>query len=1315
MSMKTYITPTIQEYNDVSALLSPIDNKYSIFEKELEGDKHIMLDDLLDKPYICVVGEPGIGKSRLLKELASKIEGRGDAYKHMHASEFGINPAETEIKYYLFDALDEVDESRFHKTLIAIDQFKKDHFDTHVIFTCRKHYIETYLKAFTTCKNLHYIEINRIKDNDRDELIKSVYENWEEILKNPKLKELLAIPRYMDFLLQYKDSGRELHGIGDLFNHIVQQSITEAIKKGPEEFVKKETNLRIVIERVLMKIAFIMEIGRRDRISIDELYSIIDGIRGNMAQMLIANVDILYFENRILIKTNEVLKFENTELQEYLAAKELCRQDNIESVLYDIAVNKTLQHIYPNWYDIIPHISYIINSSDKFFNIIKSIISYERNLKNTSFETLLKYIDPNHLFPSQKQSLFILIAEHYLRGTETFNTWRNPIAQVLQKCYNSTCDKTLKLYGIETDHIKLHNIWNILETISEKTTITEELFEHWRNISKNLIKGSSTQQKVMAINLFGAIKDKESLIEVVSSFDEFTKDVKERYCDVTSELVINNNEVVDCWINGCSNQNPNAINAVLRIVDPGVILYAYKRIIEEDKLQQFFSPIGSLAVLYSFYLTNQVKIGFDDTSELKLLLSQVFAAFVSMSSYSHYTDIQDVVKQIILDKEAGTIFISNLNQWECETTLTRFSAEYIDATLISTIDKLLTDSKMEEWVKKQCLLHLVNKIRKDESKRDSIAAYITRFSETFEQWDKTNPEQGTSTRKNKHAESLYLKLSDPAIENSNKATLLYNLCHSHWDFVEQQDQEPILNTIKAFFEQIDLSKLTLHQTGEQSYSISKSLMYIPNFVRTLTKLGRGDLLSEYKIILAQTLPICSLGTYDSKEIKSIYNELMSDLTEPERKELINWWKERTDDFMNASPSDIISLITDYGFTEFSYKLEEYIDEYIEKQDYNHSINALIALPLIADGYCNWDMEHYKRIFEALRYEEIGSVKLLCNSILIEKYQDTESINWRIDYLKKNKVESYLEDTGEAREISWAESEMTDPNPTMFRCFVAIKGNEHLNSVLVDLFDFGLSLSRDARYYEYASYILRQIYDYFIHLGDESYFEILHKRVEHFNERHVSFMVNEIMNQAEMSLISSLQESIEHAVKAYNNCIDKKHLAIRNDADMRRFFTKIQEEVQKEIQDQGIYSLVRAKDLNEDFIQRELKNTIINVCCRMGLNISIDREVALQDNKRTDLLIRYGMCRPIMVELKLLHNQEIQSNKLRQAYKPKFVQYTRAANACLSVFWIFDVHHRSGSVAKYGSLKSEYSDLDHTQVIMTDCKCSSGFDTGIKKK
>ena len=51
---------------------------------------------------------------------------------------------------------------------------------------------------------------------------------------------------------------------------------------------------------------------------------------------------------------------------------------------------------------------------------------------------------------------------------------------------------------------------------------------------------------------------------------------------------------------------------------------------------------------------------------------------------------------------------------------------------------------------------------------------------------------------------------------------------------------------------------------------------------------------------------------------------------------------------------------------------------------------------------------------------------------------------------------------------------------------------------------------------------------------------------------------------------------------------------------------------------------------------------------MGLEtVRVDREVTLQDNKRTDFLIRYGLCNPIMVELKLLHNKEIQEDNERQ--------------------------------------------------------------------
>ena len=228
----------------------------------------------------------------------------------------------------------------------------------------------------------------------------------------------------------------------------------------------------------------------------------------------------------------------------------------------------------------------------------------------------------------------------------------------------------------------------------------------------------------------------------------------------------------------------------------------------------------------------------------------------------------------------------------------------------------------------------------------------------------------------------------------------------------------------------------------------------------------------------------------------------------------------------------------------------------------------------------------------------------------------------------------------------------------------------------------------------------------------TYISELRKRVEAFNATNFSYLAYNIMNNAENIFLKNESMTACKAIKLYNRCVDESYLPIRNNGDLRRYFSKIQYEVQKEIQDQGVYALVRQQSLSEDFIQRELKNTIINKCCQMGLDaVQVDREVALQDNKRTDILIRYGLCDPIMIELKLLNNTEIKNKKKRQEYKNKFVKYTNATNACLSVFWIFNVH-KGGSIEDFENLKAEYKALDNTLVLLTDCRCSSGIETGV---
>ena len=332
--MTNYIIPQIHNYQNIDDLLENKNSNRSLFDT----GENLSIDELLQEKFVCIVGEPGIGKSRLVEEIISRKFGL--PLYHCAASQFESKSVPEYLKYCIIDALDEVDGNVFFSTLQSIRDYKAKNPNVKVLFTCRKHYVASYAKHFASYNDLIYVELCRLRNED----VMGVVDRCSEItkanvIKSSKLRELLTIPRYLTFLLEYEQQKGDITNISDLFEFIIGRSIQTAVNNRQD--IKKNESIKIIIQRVLEKVAFIMEISRKDKISRDELYTILDGVKGNMTQMLMANFDILFFESRILKDTNGILKFENTEIQEYLAAKELCRQDNIESVLYDVAVQKT--------------------------------------------------------------------------------------------------------------------------------------------------------------------------------------------------------------------------------------------------------------------------------------------------------------------------------------------------------------------------------------------------------------------------------------------------------------------------------------------------------------------------------------------------------------------------------------------------------------------------------------------------------------------------------------------------------------------------------------------------------------------------------------------------------------------------------------------------------------------------------------------------------------------------------------------------------------------------------------------------------------
>ena len=1303
--MDRYILPNIKQYKNIDDLFESTDKSNTT----RFTDKSSFLGTIIKTHHLCIVGEPGIGKSRLLKELESSLSSK-DVVK-CNAVDFISKSIGTDVKYCIVDALDEVESNQFSRVFREIKDFCENNKNTNVVFSCRKHYVASYARIFSSFTDLSYIELLRLDDESvRDILSSCSKQVISNIGKSNKMLDLLSVPRYLEYFIEYQKENVNCKNIGQIFEQFVEKNILNAIDNYNHTQCDKN-NLAILIQRVLEKIAFVMEIGRLDSITKDELYTILDGISGNMTQMVLSNLSLLFFENRILKETNGVLMFPDTEIQEYLAAKELCRHDNIESVLYDIAVCHDIKHIYPNWLDVIPHVSYTRSLS--YFNIFKLILSYESNLELDSLDALLRYVDPTILSIEQKAELFKIIWNNYF-SRPVYIRWRSPILSILQQCYSAGCSQMIMPATEHLNKIQLSNISAILEVLAQGNCLSAEVISYWANAAKKLVENQNSDIQYVSLSIYEAINDIEGLVGLAKKFDTFNSDIKGKYCDITGYNGFTDKNVIQCWIKECYQSNPHAINAILCIENTELIISTYKQIVNTNKIEKFFNPVGNLSVHY-FSLIKQILAVFHKNKEAKNDLTQLFAVYLKTRYYHKISgDETRLFKQIVQDDSVSLCFVQSLDQnrglWYY---LKNIEPEYIDYDLICAIENILVKLCKDNYNIDRCLLSLLSKVRHDQDKQLSLSKYLARYSDVFKRWDKSEREEKTSNS-DKELEEAYNYLVDQNIKSKDKYDCALFLCENI-DYLKSIDYNKVFTVIYDFFNNVDLDKTkTKTKTKKKdphSCNLSLGLIYIPHFVNAVCELGQEEKLMQYRMILAKTLPFINrVGNIDSRTISSSYKKIIGKLSTDENAILIDWWKSRNDDYLNISPDDIMSCITEYGMGSLSYKLEEYVDIFIAKQSQENEYVASKALELIAKDYVKWGVEDYRKLFDSIEKRGIKGMKMQCNAIMIEKFHDEKAISWRFSYLKENIVSTRQFESHHVRLVSDEEQEISGANPRMFRCFMSVQ-EESVILNMIELFKFGLSLSPQTENREYASYLMSQIYMYFINMKKIHFIHELRAHVERHCESYADYNAYNIMNHYELVFMNLDRGSIDASVKKYNTCITNAYLPIRNDADFRNYFTTIALEVQKEIQDQGIYSLVNSQALSEDFIQRELKNTIINKCSQLGLtNVRVDREVALQDNKRTDFLIWYGMCNPIMIELKLLHNKEIQSTKERQAYKMKFEKYSKATNACLSVFWVFDVG-RGGKQNIFEVLKDEYRGLPFTTCLLTKCKCSSGRDTG----
>ena len=130
------------------------------------------------------------------------------------------------------------------------------------------------------------------------------------------------------------------------------------------------------------------------------------------------------------------------------------------------------------------------------------------------------------------------------------------------------------------------------------------------------------------------------------------------------------------------------------------------------KKRLFFNEKGSLSVFYDLHLKQQFDIAWKGNTESKKLITRIIASFISNQSYTTHSEINAIIKQILLDETAGKLFITSFDGiWDLEDLFRRFDAELIDIELISSLDKSLSEAQVEPWDINDILTNLINKIR----------------------------------------------------------------------------------------------------------------------------------------------------------------------------------------------------------------------------------------------------------------------------------------------------------------------------------------------------------------------------------------------------------------------------------------------------------------------------------------------------------------------------------------------------------------------------------------------------------------------------
>jgi hypothetical protein len=348
-------------------------------------------------------------------------------------------------KALLLDGLDEVKANSLPSTIEKIDNINVKHPDLRVFISGRWVFVNRYATSFDEYRFVTIYPFTRRQvrdyllaagrsDSDVDALLNRMMSFGHQML-------VLQIPRYLyyldDFLRQKGWEATSKVSRNELFEHFIY-------KKLELEEQKLNADKRAITKRVLEKLALTMEIYQTNVITKDELMTFFDDLKSDLKVVALAQVGIEVFYDYSLLKVSpehvtDRIEFDNTEFQEFLAAKEITRFPDPCRAAFTFAVDPDANEIHPTWYNAL---TFLVDMQQNLFEQLVEFSGLRANkfkVMDEAFLMFLGRVDPRSLTDELRRRLFNDVIAYHERAQQ----W---LPDQLAFALPAFFDPTLELY-----------------------------------------------------------------------------------------------------------------------------------------------------------------------------------------------------------------------------------------------------------------------------------------------------------------------------------------------------------------------------------------------------------------------------------------------------------------------------------------------------------------------------------------------------------------------------------------------------------------------------------------------------------------------------------------------------------------------------------------------------------------------------------------------------------------------------------------------------------------------------------------------------